>query len=230
MLRPWYSKIFWGIRKLALPNPQRVLHCYCLGLDIVGYSNRATSVQCEMVKKMHKIIENAAALKNVKRRKMLFLPTGDGMIISLISQDYSPKIMIELAKEIQSTLKADNEKLNNEEKIIVRMGLHSGTGSSYIDINSSINIAGTVANMTQRITAIGEDWHILATKNAFDDIGTISPEVRDIFHKLGIAETKHKNFIEVYNVYHNGEQGFGNSTKPEQVKPYKQEVETEVVN
>lgn len=230
MIRPWYSRLFWGIRKLSLPNPQRDLHCYCLGLDIVGYSNRATSVQCEMVTKIHQIVENAQALHSVKRRQMLFLPTGDGMIISLISQDHTPMIMIDLAKEIQHVIKKQNEKLNNEEKIILRMGLHSGTGSSYIDINSSINIAGTVANTTQRITSFGDDWHVLATKNAYDDIGTLSTGTRNIFHKLGIAEAKHKNIIEVYNVYEEGEHIFGNPEKPEQVKPFKQDVETEVVS
>jgi len=230
MIRSLPSKIFWGTRRFFLPKPQKDLHFYCLGLDIVRYSNRATSVQCEMVEKIHNLIENAKTLERVKRRQVIFLPTGDGMIICLMTPGSSPRIMIDLAREIQTNLIKHNEKLNEEEKIVVRMGLHSGTGSSYVDINSSINVAGTVANVTQRVTAFGEDWHILASKNAYDDIGTLSTEVRTIFHNAGLGEAKHKNIIEIYNLYQTGESPFGNPEKPEQIKPLKPDVGTEAVS
>jgi len=83
-----------------------------------------------------------------------------------------------------------------------------------VDINGNLNIAGTVANMTQRVMAFGQDWHIIASKNAFDDIGTLDKKCQNLFHRIGFGQAKHKVVIEVYNVFRSEQAPFGNPTTP----------------
>lgn len=188
------------------------LHAYCLGLDIVGYSKHTTDVQCLMVKRIQQIVYYSKALQDVLRRHMVFLPTGDGMIICVLEEE-RPALLVQLAEEIQAGLIAHNRGKAEEDQIVVRMGLHSGTGASYVDINGNLNIAGTVANITQRVMAFGQDWHIIASKAAFDDIATLDRGYRRLFHPLGVGEAKHKVPIEVFNVYRE-DPPFGNPESP----------------
>ena len=120
---------------------------------------------------------------------------------------------------LQFSLRTRNQQPGQqEEKIILRMGIHSGTGASYVDINGNINIAGAVANVTQRVMAFGEDWHIIASQNAFDDIATLDKTCQKLFHRIGLGETKHKDSIPVFNVYRLKEQPFGNPETPAEIQ------------
>lgn len=203
------------------------VHCYCLGIDVVGYSQKTTDVQCQIVQQIQSIVERSNSFSQIHRRDVIFLPTGDGMIICLVGSDESPIVMISLAKEIQHQLRLQNNEKPVDEHIIVRIGLHSGTGASYSDINRKLNIAGTVANMTQRVTELGHDWHIIATKNAFDDIGTLDRTVLTYFHRIGFGEAKHKVLIEVYNVYCLVGEVFGNPVNPPGIQDAGAIVQTE---
>ena len=167
-----------------------------------------------MAKSLQDIIEKSPVLMNVERRNLVFLPTGDGMIICLLVSEETPLAIVQLAEHLQHALKKRNEESGPEEEIIVRIGIHSGTGASYIDINGNMNIAGTVANTTQRVMASGKAWHIIASRNAFDDIATLDREVQKVFHHIGTVEDKHKNAIVVYNVYRVGKEPFGNPDTP----------------
>jgi len=208
-----FQKILFAARR-RFHVPKAHLHSYCLGLDIVGYSKHTTDVQCRMVKHIQEVVEKSPALENVNRKNLVFLPTGDGMIVCLLGTDETPLIILRLAEHLQFSLKTRNEEpCQQDEQIILRMGIHSGTGASYVDINANINIAGTVTNITQRVTAFGEDWHIIASKNAFDDIATLDKTCQKLFHRIGLGEAKHKVHIEVFNVYRL-EQPFGNPETP----------------
>ncbi|HMP83024.1 MAG TPA: hypothetical protein PKA41_10025 [Verrucomicrobiota bacterium] len=213
MVELLYQFIF-GFRKRSHVTREH-LHAYCLGLDIVGYSKHTTDVQRRMVTQVQEVIEKSPAVKSVSRSNLVFLPTGDGMIICLLGGEDTPLIILQLAEHLQCVLRKRNKEAGQQdEEIILRMGIHSGTGSSYIDINGNINIAGTVANMTQRVTAFGEDWHIIASKNAFDDIATLEKKCQKLFHRIGFGEAKHKVLIEVYNVYCLDKEPFGNPETP----------------
>ena len=149
---------------------------------------------------------------------MVFLPTGDGMIICLHDKNESPLTLVKLAEELHVSLRESNSRTADDEWIIVRMGIHSGTGAYYPDINGNLNIAGTVANMTQRVTSFGEGWHVVASKNAFDDIASLDKQCQRLFHRLGFGEAKHKTPVEVYNVYREEEPAFGNPARPPQIQ------------
>ena len=205
-----------ALKKLYF-KPNLFIHSYCLGIDVVGYSKHPTDVQLEVVKKIQSYVEYSLSLKKVSRKHMVFLPTGDGMIVCLLGSKNMPTLIINLAIELQQRFRKENEKVDESRKIVVRMGIHSGTGASYLDINRNLNIAGHVANMTQRVMNFAIDWQILASKNAFDDIGTLDNDTRDLFHYIGFGEAKHKQAISVYNVYRIDDPAFGNSVRPPQI-------------
>src|ERR1035441_1735274 len=226
MKEGFVNRILSGIRKRSFA-PKGHLHSYCLGLDIVGYSKRTTDVQCRMVKYLQDIVERSPVLGSVDRRNLVFLPTGDGMIICLLGSDESPLVIVELAEQLQSSLKKKNEESGADEEIVLRMGIHSGTGASYIDINGNINIAGTVANTTQRVMGFGEGWHIIASKTAFDNIATLDKNHQKLFHHIGTGEAKHKDPIIVYNVYRLENDAFGNPETPFGIQQLQRGVPTQ---
>ncbi len=202
------------------------LHCYCLGLDVVEYSKRTTDVQAAIIDKINNAILKSIALRDIERENLIFLPTGDGVIICLLGTYSNPLVLIQLARELHKYLKEEYEKFDEEERFAVRIGLHSGTGALITDINGRRNIAGAVVNMTQRIMDKGDDWHILASKNAFDDIATMDKNVRKDFYSLGFGEVKHKITIEFYNVFCCSADPYGNENRPTGILQAYTKVET----
>jgi len=123
----------------------------------------------------------------------------------------------------------ENKKVPFNERIIIRSGIHSGTGSSFIDINQKLNISGTVVNTTQRAMDFGGPWHILATKNAYDEIGTLNNNIKGLFHEIGIGTAKHKEDIVLYNIYDdNG--SYGNRNTPNEIQDISSTAETSSVS
>jgi hypothetical protein len=61
------------------------------------------------------------------------------------------------------------------------------------------------------------DWQILASKNAYDDIGTLDNKTRDLFHYVGFGEAKHKQAIPLYNIYRTTNPAFGNPQPPPEI-------------
>ena len=56
-------------------------------------------------------------------------------------------------------------------------------------------------NNAQRVMDLGDEWHILASKDFMDWISKITTEYNEFFHFLGPRRVKHGDIIEIYNVY-----------------------------
>src|SRR6266446_7898328 len=102
------SRIILALRRGSF-EARAHLHSYCLGLDIVGYSKHTTDVQCQMVRHIQEVVKQSPALKNADREDLVFLPTGDGMIVCLLVTEQTPLLIVELAEYLQSALKKRNE-------------------------------------------------------------------------------------------------------------------------
>jgi|GEM_PF-3272358 class 3 adenylate cyclase len=200
---------------------KKASHIYCIGFDIVGFSRpeRTADIQKQMVDTIQSIIENAATLKTVKRKDVIFLPTGDGMFICLNDTIKDPIIVLKLAQEIQLTLKKINGRTESvNEHIVIRMGIHSGTCINYTDINYTQNLAGPAINTTRRIMDIGKDWQILCSHAIYDNIGKLDHVFKDYFSNVGYIRDKHKETINIYNIYTgDGPDYIGNNTIPPEI-------------
>src|SRR6476661_4880362 len=119
----------------------------------------------------------------------------------------SPEEPAQCAFEISRALK-DNQRLQ------VRMGIHSGPVSGVVDVNERTNIAGAGINVAQRIMDCGDAGHILLSKHIAEDLeqyGHWQPHL----HDLGECEVKHGVRVSAVNLYTDE---LGNPQIPEKFK------------
>jgi hypothetical protein len=61
-------------------------NCMHVFIDIVGYSkNRTVESQVTVINALNDLVVNVVGTLQVPRRKVVFLPTGDGMCITLLN-------------------------------------------------------------------------------------------------------------------------------------------------
>src|SRR5438034_4486087 len=105
----------------------------------------------------------------------------------------SPEEPAQCAFEISRALK-DNQRLQ------VRMGIHSGPVSGVVDVNERTNVAGAGINLAQRVMDCGDAGHILLSKHVAEDLEEYE-QWRPFLHDLGSCEVKHGVRVSVVNLY-----------------------------
>jgi class 3 adenylate cyclase len=170
---------------------------FAIMFDIVKYSLKPSVNQKNNIQLLSRSLKKA--VKSIFRtdERSVYLPTGDGMILIL---DKFANEIPELCYEVQKIVKNKNEGLIGEDKVEFRIGIHAGDVFKYSDINESLNFAGEGINTVERVTAIGDSWHILATENFYDYFINLTGR-RDDFHDIGKYSVKHGRELKVYNVY-----------------------------
>src|SRR5437867_13250857 len=134
---------------------------HVLFIDIVAYSKMAMDDQRAAIEKLNQIVQSTDEFRKAEREnRLLKLATGDGMALIFY---HSPEDPVECALEISRAIKEQNTKLR------VRMGVHSGPVSGVVDINGRANIAGAGINMAQRVMDCGDTGHILLSKRVAED-------------------------------------------------------------
>lgn len=178
---------------------------HVLFLDIVGYSKTLMQQQAETTKHLQEIVRAAAQFRRAQvDKKLLSLPTGDGMALVFFGDPVTP---LKCAKEITLALK-------NQPQIGMRMGLHSGPVYRVTDINANLNIVGGGINIAQRVMDCGDAGHIIVSK-AIADVLKQLDGYAELVHDLGECEVKHGERIHIYNLY-DGE--IGNPALPNKLK------------
>src|SRR5213595_4169348 len=119
----------------------------------------------------------------------------------------SPEEPAQCAFEISRALK-DNQRLQ------VRMGIHSGPVSGVVDVNERTNVAGAGINLAQRVMDCGDGGHILLSKHVAEDLEQY-PHWQPYLHELGECEVKHGVRVSVVNLY---TEELGSSAVPEKLK------------
>src|SRR5436853_4114451 len=119
----------------------------------------------------------------------------------------SPEEPAQCAFEISRALK-DNQRLQ------VRMGIHSGPISGVVDVNERTNVAGAGINLAQRVMDCGDAGHILLSKHAAEDLEEYQ-RWRPLLHDLGSCEVKHGVRVTIVSLY---DDQFGNATLPRRLE------------
>src|SRR5436190_21824316 len=115
---------------------------HVLFLDIVGYSKLSVNEQHGRVDELNRIVRLSEQFQKAEAaNRILKIPTGDGMALVFYK---SPEEPAQCAFEISRALK-DNQRLQ------VRMGIHSGPVSGVGDVNERTNVAGAGINMAKRL-------------------------------------------------------------------------------
>src|SRR5712672_286062 len=178
---------------------------HVLFIDIVGYSKLSVNEQHARVDELNGIVRLSEQYQKAEAaNRILKIPTGDGMALVFYK---SPEEPAQCAFEISRALK-DNQRLH------VRMGIHSGPVSGVVDVNERTNVAGAGINLAQRVMDCGDAGHVLLSKRVADDLAHYR-HWQPLLHELGECEVKHGLRIAIVNLY---AEDVGNSARPEKLK------------
>jgi TolB-like protein/Tfp pilus assembly protein PilF len=187
---------------------------HVLFMDLVGYSKLLLDEQRERLQRLTEIVRSNQQVRAAETgRKLIRLPTGDGMALVFLD---SPEAPVRCAIEISRALK-------NHPQIHLRMGIHSGPINEIRDVNDRTNVAGAGINIAQRVMDCGDTGHILVSKRLADDLAH-SREWRTYLHDLGKCIVKHGTPISVVNFYSDE---IGNPRLPEKFKQWQSEQATQ---
>src|SRR5437588_1234882 len=164
---------------------------HVLFLDIVGYSKLSVNEQHGRVDELNGIVRLSEQFQKAEAaNRILKIPTGDGMALVFYK---SPEEPAQCAFEISRALK-DNQRLQ------VRMGIHSGPVSGVVDVNERTNVAGAGINLAQRVMDCGDAGHILLSHHVAEDLAEYE-RWRPFLHDIGTFEVKHGARVSVTNLY-----------------------------
>src|SRR5436190_3083397 len=175
---------------------------YVLFIDIVGYSKLSVNEQHAAVEELNQIVRASEQFQRAEAAsRLLKIPTGDGMALVFYT---SPEAPGQCAVEISRAL-------NEDPRLQLRMGIHSGPVSGVVDVNERANLAGAGLNIAQRVMDCGDAGHILLSKHAAEDLEEYQ-KWRPLLHDLGACEVKHGARVSVVNLY---DDQFGNAKLPQ---------------
>src|SRR5436305_11453471 len=164
---------------------------HVLFLDIVGYSKLSVNEQHARVDELNQIVRASEQFQKAEAvNRILKIPTGDGMALVFYR---SPEEPAQCAFEISRALK-DNQRLQ------VRMGIHSGPVSGVVDVNERTNVAGAGINLAQRVMDCGDAGHILLSHHVAEDLAEYE-RWRPYLDDIGTFEVKHGARVSVTNLY-----------------------------
>jgi len=164
---------------------------HVLFLDIVGYSKLSVNEQHARVDELNGVVRLSEQFQKAEAaNRILKIPTGDGMALVFYR---SPEEPAQCAFEISRALK-DNQRLQ------IRMGIHSGPVSGVVDVNERTNVAGAGINLAQRVMDCGDAGHILLSHHVAEDLAEYE-RWRPFLHDIGTFEVKHGARVSVTNLY-----------------------------
>jgi KaiC/GvpD/RAD55 family RecA-like ATPase/class 3 adenylate cyclase len=177
-------------------------------IDIVGLSDPLLSVnkQREKIETLNSLILICEAFK--ADDKKIILPTGDGMVIGF---PLNPELPLQLGMQLHRELRKYNYGKNNEDSIIVRIGLSTGPVFTVNDIKNNQNYWGPGIILARRVMDIGNEWHILIADNLAETLIALKEEYKKTIKLIGNYRIKHGQEIRLYSLYSNE---FGNPELP----------------
>jgi len=171
-------------------NP-KVEIAHVLTMDVVEYSTLLITEQSRVLTDLTRIVKETARFRLAEaERKLVRIPTGDGMALVFFDDPQAP---VQTAIEIATALKAHPD-------IRLRMGIHSGPVNQVVDVSDRASVAGAGMDIAQRVMDCGDAGHILLSKRVAEDLAPF-PRWNPHLHDLGECEVKHGRRISLVNFY-----------------------------
>lgn len=178
---------------------------HVLFVDIVGFTKLNPNEQRSVLEKLQNIIQNTDAFNSTRKNKRLIaLPTGDGMALVFLAQKNSG-VAVTCAEQTTKAVREHNEQTESltesnsgRNKINIRMGIHSGCVVRVSDINHRLNVAGEGINTAQRVMDCGDIGHILISDKTCHFLPATPPRECD---DLGEVKVKHDQIVHLFNLY-----------------------------
>src|SRR5205814_1845293 len=164
---------------------------HVLFVDIVGYSKLSVNEQHARVDELNGIVRLSEQYQKAEAaNRILKIPTGDGMALVFYK---SPEEPAQCAFEISRALKGN-------QRLQIRMGIHSGPVSGVVDVNERTNVAGAGINTAQRVMDCGDAGHILLSRHVAEDLAEYE-RWRPFLHDIGTFDVRHGVRVSVTNLY-----------------------------
>lgn len=197
----------------SAPNGHQIAHV--LFLDVVGFTKLRSPKQRLVLSKLQDIVRATTDFRQAtKAGKLIALPTGDGMALVFLTSVGSSGTAVCCAEAITHAIREHNETTTDDDaKIKVRMGIHSGTVVTVLDVNDRPNVAGEGINTAQRVMDCGDVGHILLSSVAYRLVPD-EPDRTGQFKPLGIVKVKHDQTINLFSWAHNE---IGNEETPSRI-------------
>jgi len=178
---------------------------HVLFIDIVGYSRLSVNEQHARIEELNEAVRQSERFRKAEAaNRILKIPTGDGMALVFYK---SPEEPAQSAVEI-------NRALKNNQRLQIRMGIHSGPVSGVVDVNERTNVAGAGINLAQRVMDCGDAGHILLSHHVAEDLENYE-RWQPFLHDIGTFEGKHGTRVSVTNLYSDQ---FGNPKLPSKLQ------------
>jgi hypothetical protein len=182
-------------------------------IDIVSYThNRSVEAQTDLISYLNRFVKETLEEFEIKPENRIYIPTGDGMCISLlnVSTPYDVHILISLG--ILEKIHSHN--INQDDtmrQFDIRIGINENIDNLITDINGNRNISGSGINHAARIEGLADPSQILIGISVHDKLVQREKYMYS-FSKFS-AEVKHELPLTVYQ-YTNERLDYLNSEIP----------------
>lgn len=179
--------------------------------DIVGSADPAilTKDQARKVWVLYELISRTDTFKQRDLKSDVINITGDGMVIGFSDSPEKPlHLAVELIKRIS---KYNGERKNSKDKLLLRVGIHTGPVYFIRDMTDKDNFWGPGIIVAKRVMDLARPMQILASERIALDIRELNPENKSIIHEAGVYPIKHGEKIKLYNIY---SKDWGNKNAP----------------
>ncbi len=175
--------------------------------DVVGFTEgRSIEAQYYIIDRLNNIVLSCIKEFEIPNDKLILIPTGDGICITLLNVITPYDIHMQMALRIlQSIAEHNSEDVELRKKFQVRIGINSYEDTIVKDINGEQNVAGAGINTAQRIMDFADGGNILIGQTAFDVIGQRERYMSSFRHLT--TKDKHGYQIDAYQYTSNDKPG-----------------------
>lgn len=178
------------------PQTQRLELAHVLFLDVAGFSSLPASQQRVELQDLQECVHRTSEFGKARvKDQITVVPSGDGMALVFFGDPEAP---LRCAVEISRSAR-------REERIRLRMGLHSWPVCRVADMKFSRSVSEGGINVAQRVMDCGDQGHILVSEFVADLLQQLG-RWKDALHDLGEIEVNQGVRLHLFNFW-NAEAG-----------------------
>lgn len=188
-------------------------------IDIINYTqNRSVEAQSDLISYLNTIVLKVIDSKQIGAFDRLFMPTGDGMCISLLNITNPYDVHIQIALDILEKIHEHNQmQKDNMRQFNIRIGINENIDNLVTDINGQRNISGSGINYAARIEGLCDKNQILVGNSVYEKLVQ-----REKYMNSFISydtTVKHGVALQVHQ-YVNANLDYLNNTTPQKLLPF----------
>jgi hypothetical protein len=181
-------------------------------LDVIAFTkDRSVEAQSDIIDSLNKIVKECIISNEIPQEKLIVIPSGDGLCISLIDINHPFDIYMILSVNIMTLIDDYNSQIEDKSRqFLVRIGINENIDNLIIDFNGNRNTAGSGINMAYRIMEKADGGQILVSETTYDILKT---REKYIGHFRGYqTKSKHGQIFNVYQYINQDIKGLNTKT------------------